>query len=107
VELAFLEESLHGKKFRSIRLDGKHRARLDYLSVKDDGASAAVAGIASNVRAGQTERVANEVNKQKPGFYIGFPLLAIDFEVNRLLFRHFVSPDQCRPLLTGTLKSAG
>jgi hypothetical protein len=106
VKLPFLEESLHRKKLRSVRLDGKHRARLDCLSVKDDGASAAVAGVASNVRAGQPQRFANEVNKQKPGFYVGFPLLAIDFEVNRLLFCHFASPDQCKPLLTGTVKSA-
>jgi hypothetical protein len=106
VKLPFLEKSLNRKKLRSIRLDGKHRARLDCLSAQDDGASAAVARVAANVCAGQPQRFANEMNEQKPGFYIGFSLLAINFDVYRLLLCHFVSPDRRKLLSSSTLKSA-
>jgi hypothetical protein len=103
VKLPFLEESLDRKKVRSIRLDGKHRARLDCLAVKDDGASAAVAGVAANVRACQTECFADEMNEEKPGFDIGFPMLAIDFDAYHLFFRHFYSPDRSTLLLFSAL----
>jgi hypothetical protein len=46
------------------------------------------------------------VNEQKPGFHVGFPLVAIDFDVHCLLFCHFVAPDHSRLLLPSTLNSA-
>jgi hypothetical protein len=107
VKLPVLEKSFNGKQLCTVSLHRKHRARLDCLSVKDDGASAAITGVTADVRAGQSQRFADEVNQEKPGFRIGFSLPAIDFDVNRLLFCHSFSPDRSRLLFADTLHSAG
>ena len=51
---------------RAVGLDGEHHAALDGLAVELDGAGAAVAGVAADVRAREVEIVADEVHEQAP-----------------------------------------
>ena len=49
-----------------VGLDGEQHAALHRLAVQVDRAGAAVAGVAADVRAGQLEVVAEEVDEQPP-----------------------------------------
>ena len=107
MELSILEKSFDGKELGSVSLHGKHRARLDRLSVENDGASAAIAGIAADVRAGEPQHLPDEMNQEQPGFDIGLSLTAIDLDVNRLLLCHRLPPIAANLyLLAGTLTRA-
>ena len=64
----------------AVGLDGEHRARLGALAVDVDGARAAVAGVAADVRAGEAEVVAQEVDEQEPRLDVGLVRLAVDGE---------------------------
>ena len=44
------------RDLRAVGLDGEQHAALDRLTVEMDGAGAAVAGVAADVRPGQLER---------------------------------------------------
>ena len=48
----------------AVGLDGEQHAALHRLAVEVDGAGAAVAGVAADVRPGQVEVVADEVDEQ-------------------------------------------
>ena len=63
---------------RAVRLDGEHRAGLGALAVDVDGARAAVAGVAADVRAGQPEDVAQQVDEQEARLDVGLAGLAVD-----------------------------
>src|SRR6267142_567386 len=67
VELAVLLQALHGADLRAVRLDREHRARLHRLDVEQHGAGAAVRGVAADVRPGQAQVLAQEVDEQQPG----------------------------------------
>src|SRR6266850_1744663 len=67
VELAVLLQALHGADLRAVRLDREHRARLHRLAVEQHGAGAAVRGVAADVRPGQAQVLAQEVDEQQPG----------------------------------------
>jgi hypothetical protein len=62
---------------RAVRLDGQNRARLHGVAIQAHRASAALCGIASNVRAGNTEFPSQKVDKQLPGLDLGPPLFTI------------------------------
>src|SRR5262249_44585334 len=51
----------------SVGLHRQHRARLHRLAVEQDGADAAVGGVAADVRAGQAQVLAQEVHEEQPG----------------------------------------
>ena len=70
--------ALDGGDLAAVGLDGEHRARLGALPVDVDGARAAVAGVAADVRAGQPEVVAQEVDQQQAGLDVGLACLAVD-----------------------------
>src|SRR5947209_856783 len=65
VQLAVLRESFDGRDARAVGLDGEHRAGLDGLAVNRDGASAAQRSLAADVRARQSEHVAQVVHEQQ------------------------------------------
>jgi hypothetical protein len=66
VQLAVGREALDGLDRRAVGLDGEHHAALHERAVHDHRARAAVAGVAADVRAGQVEVVADEVDEQPP-----------------------------------------
>ena len=70
--------ALDGLDLAAVGLDGEHRAGLGALAVDVDGARAAVARVAADVRAGQPEVVAQEVDEQEAGLDVGLVGLAVD-----------------------------
>src|SRR5262245_53366858 len=78
VQLAVLLEPFHGRDLAPVRLDGEDRAGLDGPAVEQDGARAAVCGVTADVRAGQPEHVADQVDQQQPRLRLRFVLFAVD-----------------------------
>ena len=68
VERGAIGHAFDGLDLVAIRLDREDGARLGALAVEVDRAGAAVARVAADVRAGQAERVAQEVDEQETGF---------------------------------------
>jgi hypothetical protein len=50
---------------RAVRLHGEHCARFDRFAVKIDATGTAVRGVAADMRAGQIQLLAQEVDKQR------------------------------------------
>src|SRR5215468_4857055 len=71
-------EALDGLDRRAVGLDREHGAALDRLAVEADRARAAARGVAADVRAGQAERLADEVDEQQAGLDRAGLLLAVD-----------------------------
>src|SRR5215210_6491460 len=63
-ELAAGRQALDRLDLGAVGLDGKEHAALHQLAVDDHGAGAAVAGVATDVAAGEIEVVADEVHEQ-------------------------------------------
>src|SRR5262245_42499093 len=61
VELAALRQALDRGDLGALGLDREHRAGLDRLAVDVDGARAALAGIAADVRSGEPEVLAQRL----------------------------------------------
>ena len=64
VHLAVLGESLDGEDLLSVCLDGKHGAALHRFAVDVNGAGAAGGRVATDVRAGEADRIAYVVDEQ-------------------------------------------
>ena len=62
----------------AVGADGEHRARLGALAVDEDGACAAMAGVAADVRPGQQEHVAQEVDEEEARLDVRLARLAVD-----------------------------
>src|SRR4029078_13053045 len=63
-QLLALAEPLDGLDARAVRLDGEEHAALDERAVEDHRAGAAVAGVATDVAAGEVEVVAEEMDEE-------------------------------------------
>ena len=77
-QLAVLRQALDRLDRRAVGLDREQHAALREHAVVDDGARAAVAGVAADVRAGQVEVVAQEVDEQAARLDVVLDLLAVD-----------------------------
>src|SRR6266850_1219071 len=62
----------------AFRLDGEHRAALDGLPVDQDGASAALAGVAPDVSAREADHIAQVVHEQEPWLDLMLVLVPVD-----------------------------
>src|SRR5690349_20474059 len=78
MQRAFLAHSLDRPDLRAVRLGGQQRARLDRLAVEVNGARAAVGRVAADVRTGQSQRLAQEVDQEQPGLDLGALLSTVD-----------------------------
>jgi hypothetical protein len=65
-----------------VRLHGKHGAGLDRLTVKQDGAGAALAGIAANVGAGEAEINPEKIDQQSARLNLALEVLTVDSQAN-------------------------
>src|SRR3954471_21105963 len=83
MELAVFREPLDRHNVRAVRLRRKHRARFHRAAVHVNGAAAALARIATDVRAREPEHVANEIREQRAVFDFTRVLRAIyrDFDL--------------------------
>ena len=62
----------------AVGLDREDRAGLRAPAVDEDGAGAALAGVAPDVRAGQTQLFAKEVDEKHARFDVALANLAVD-----------------------------
>ena len=92
VELVTVREPLDGLDLGAVGLDGEHRARLDRPAVHVDGAGAALAGVAADVRAGEVEVLAERLDEQPSRLDVELSRGPIDDE--RDMFAH--GPDLLR-----------
>src|SRR3990172_8042515 len=75
-------EGLDGLDARPVGLDGEHHAGLDRQAVLDDGARAAVSGVAADMGAGEIRVLANEVDGGPPCLDLPLVELAVDLDRN-------------------------
>ena len=78
----------------AVGLDGEHRARLDGPSVDMDGARAALAGVAADVRAGQIEVLAEGLDKEAS--WLDIELVGRPIDDERDVFAHGHEPPAAR-----------
>ena len=64
----------------AVGLDGQDRAGLDGLAVDVAGAGAAVGGVTTDVRAGQPQLVAQQVDEQQSGLDLAVVAGAVDLD---------------------------
>src|SRR5215204_6265731 len=109
VELIAVSEALDRLDLRPVRLDGEHGARLDRPAVDMDGAGAALAGVAADMRPGQVEVLPQRLDEESPGLDIELPWRPIDDE--RDMFAHGHEPPAARavtkpnPVVSGVLRT--
>ena len=72
--------ALDGGDLGAVDLRGQHVARLDRATVDQDGAGAALCGVATDVRAGECPLVAQELDEQRALVDGGTGRLAVDGE---------------------------
>src|SRR5262249_52324008 len=78
VERAALCQTLDGLDGAAVGLDGEDGAALHGATVEADGAGAAARRVATDVRTGQPEVLADEVDEQRAGADLAAVLLAVD-----------------------------
>ena len=70
-------------------------------AVEEDGARAAARRVAADVRPGQSERLADEVDEQEPRLDVGGALLAVDRHLDRVQLRRLSICDIAISLSSG------
>src|SRR5213594_1926163 len=78
-----VSKALHGLDLVAVRLDGEHEAGADRLAVQQDGAGAAHPVLASDVRSGEAQLVAQEVGEEQPRLHRALVAHAIDGDHQR------------------------
>ena len=78
MQLAVRREPLDGRDLGAVGLDREDRAGLRAAAVDEDGAGAALTGVAADVRAGQTQVFAEEVDQEHAGVDVSLARLAVD-----------------------------
>src|SRR5690606_24405412 len=91
VQRAVPLESLDRRDLPAVRLHGEHRAGFHRPAVQQHGARAAVRGVAADVRAGQPERLADQVHQQRAGLDLRHTLGAVHRHPD-LVVRHGQRP---------------
>jgi len=82
MQLAILRQTFNGGDLRAVSLNRQHRTGFDTISVNMDGAGTALAGITTNVSAGQSEIFTDKLNEQGVGRNIGANLFPVHRHVN-------------------------
>src|SRR5258708_29954516 len=86
VQLTVRGHALDRGELLAFGLDGEHGAALDGFSVHQDGASAALAGVAADVSPGEADYVSQVVHEQQPG--LNLVLLPVTVDCGRDLVFH-------------------
>ena len=71
-------QSFDGANARAGRLHRENGARLDRDAVDEHRARSALAGVASDMRAGEAQILANEFDQQRARVDLGVDFLAVD-----------------------------
>src|SRR3990172_142456 len=91
VEVSVLGQTLHRRDLGAVGLDREHGATLDRASVHEHGAGAAGSRVAADVRSGEVQLLADEVDEEKPGFHLPGVGLPVQLERN-LVGAHAAPP---------------
>src|ERR671924_2265743 len=83
MQLAIARQPLDSRNLRPVCLRREDRARFHSPAVEKNRASAALAGVAANMRAGKPKMLAQEVHEQHARLDLCFMLRAIDGECYR------------------------
>ena len=78
MQRAVVGEPFDRRQLRPVRLDAEQRARLDRLAVQEHGAGAARGGVAADVRPGQTETLAQDVDEELTRLQVELVANAVD-----------------------------
>src|SRR5207249_263837 len=78
VQLAVLRQSLDRHDVGAVRLDREEVAGFDGLTVHQNRAGAALAGVAADVRPGEAHGLADVVHQEQPGLHFVAVALAVD-----------------------------
>src|SRR5207249_8067112 len=78
VQLAVLRQSLDRHDVGAVRLDREEGAGFDGLTVHQNRAGAALAGVAADVRPGEAHGLADVVHQEQPGLHFVAVALAVD-----------------------------
>src|SRR5437899_580387 len=92
MELAVLLQPFDGGDVAAVGLHGQHRARLHGHAVEEDGAGAAVRGVAADVGAGEPEALAQQVDEQQARLHLCFEGRAVDGDVDVMLRHRYFPP---------------
>ena len=80
MQLSVGREPLDRRHLTALRLQREQRAALDRAAVDENGAGAALARVAADVRARQPQAVAQRVDEQRAPLDLERTLLAVDGE---------------------------
>src|ERR671930_2438621 len=83
MQLAALRQALDRRDLAAVRLDGQHGAGLHGVPVEVDRAGSAHRRVAADLRAGQPDVVAEEIDEQRPRLDLRLVPDAVDGERNR------------------------
>ena len=75
-------QAFDGGDRRAVGLNRQASAGLDCDAVEQEGARAALAGIAANLRARQAAEIANEINEKFAGFHVALKSPPVDSDLN-------------------------
>ena len=104
VERVLPGEPLDGGDFRPVRLHREDGAGLHRLPVHEDGAGAALRGVAADVRPGQPQPVAQQVAEEEARLHFVFGGLAVDGDADAVV--HARTPPARRSGRTPALPAA-
>ena len=82
MQLPVCFQRLDGGDLRAVGLNREQGAGLDGGAVQQHGAGAAEAGVTTDMRAGQTQFLADEFHQQLPGFHVPLAGFTIHGNVN-------------------------
>ncbi len=75
-------EPFNRRDFRAVCSGGQHRARLDRLAVHEDDTCTALTCVASDMRPGQAQILAQELHKQLSRLHLGRNIPSVHFQAN-------------------------
>ena len=107
MEIAVVGEPLDRRQLHPVCLDAEQRAGLDRLSVQQHGASAARRGVATDVRAGQPETLAQDVDEELTRLQVELVANAVDNKRDAFHGGLLSAVQSTRPYSSPTQSSSG
>ena len=99
MQFAVFGKSFNGDDFAALGHRRKHCAGFYRATVQQDGAGAAIRGIAADMRSSKVEMLAQQIHKQGPRLDQRLPRLSVDANAHQNFFsvRHIRAPSQLVP----------
>jgi len=88
MKFAVIRYAFDGANFATIRLHSKQGTGLYRPPIQKHCTRTAVCGIAANMRSGECQDVADEMDQEKPRLYLSLMVPAVHFEANMFFCGH-------------------